>query len=504
MLELSPDKLDLDDKKTWDLICSGRTKGIFQLETPLGRSYAKKIQPRSIEELSDLITVVRPGCLEAKLEDGKTITHHYIERKHGREEVTFFHPSLEEILKPTYGMLCYQEQAIEIVKKVGGFTLEESESFRKAVGKKLADEMAKNKKLFLEKAITTGVVNEEEAVEIFSWIEKSQRYSFNKSHGVAYAMGGYVSAYLKAHYPLEFFTAWLKHSDEKMKTYQEIGDLINEAKFFDIEIQPPNLIKSENNFAIVDGKIYYGLANIKGLGKTAISKIRMAMVGHLDSWVDFLLNVGYDNYSSIKALASVGALPFKLSRTHQLFDLDIINKLSGKELAWCKLNQANDLGVMIENLAKSGVPSKIRLDKLKDLSYTYIVPPYSLTDDVDWISRTERDLLGLSLTCNQVDSRNTMQANCSCLEFSKSKQTNVVLAVTLNKVKEFTIKAGKNKGQKMCFLTISDGTAEIDGTMFGEAFGTYGSILEEGINVLVIGVRSKKDSGLIINKVIEI
>src|SRR4029079_6092383 len=126
MLNLDPDQLDLNDKETWDLICSGRTKGIFQLETPLGRSYAKKIQPRSIEELSDLITVVRPGFLEAKLEDGKTITHHYIERKHGREEVAFFHPSLEEILKPTYGMLCFQEQAIEIVKKVGGFTLEES------------------------------------------------------------------------------------------------------------------------------------------------------------------------------------------------------------------------------------------------------------------------------------------------------------------------------------------------------------------------------------------
>ena len=141
---------------------------------------ASQAKPRNIEELSDLIAIMRPGCLEAMVK-GKSLTQHYIDRKSGEESVEYFHDSLEPILKSTYGILVYQEQAILIATEIAGFDLQEADILRKAIGKKKAGVMAQVKKSFLEKSGNKGVVTREQAEEIFSWIEKSQRYSFNKS-----------------------------------------------------------------------------------------------------------------------------------------------------------------------------------------------------------------------------------------------------------------------------------------------------------------------------------
>jgi DNA polymerase-3 subunit alpha len=168
-----------NDKKTWDLFAEGKTKGVFQLESNLGKSWSKKLAPTSIEELSALIAIIRPGTLKAFV-DGKSMTQHFVDRKHGREDVTYLHPSLEEILKTTYGVLVYQEQAMRIAQKIAGFNLQEADELRKAIGKKKADLMAKVKKKFISGAKKVGTVSKEEAEEIFGWIEKSARYSFNK------------------------------------------------------------------------------------------------------------------------------------------------------------------------------------------------------------------------------------------------------------------------------------------------------------------------------------
>jgi DNA polymerase-3 subunit alpha len=174
------DNINLDCQKTWDIISSGNTKGIFQLESRLGRTIAKKLKPENMEQLSGLISVLRPGSLEG-VRDGKNITNHYIDRKNGLESVDYFHPSLEPILKDTYGEMIYQEQAMQIAKDIAGFDLKESDELRKAIGKKKADQMSLMKVKFLSGAKKLGIVSESEAEEIFGWIEKSQRYSFNKS-----------------------------------------------------------------------------------------------------------------------------------------------------------------------------------------------------------------------------------------------------------------------------------------------------------------------------------
>jgi DNA polymerase-3 subunit alpha len=172
--------INLECKKTWNLISDGNTKGVFQLESRLGQSIAKKLKPENIEQLSALISILRPGSLEA-IRDGKSVTNHYIDKKNAKESVDFFHPSLEPILNTTLGELIYQEQAIQIAKDIAGFTLSESDTLRKSIGKKDVKLMAEIKNKFLDGCRKQNIVNENDAQEIFGWIEKSQRYSFNKS-----------------------------------------------------------------------------------------------------------------------------------------------------------------------------------------------------------------------------------------------------------------------------------------------------------------------------------
>ncbi len=171
--------LNLKCPGTWKLLQDGLTQGIFQVETQLGRQWCKKILPNAINDMAAIGSLVRPGCLRA-LTNGKSMTQHYADRKNNNEEVASFHPIIDECLKDTYNLLVYQEQAIAITVKAAGFSEAEADNLRRAIGKKIASEMAKVKTMFIEKAETFKVLTKEQAEEVFGWIEQSQRYSFNK------------------------------------------------------------------------------------------------------------------------------------------------------------------------------------------------------------------------------------------------------------------------------------------------------------------------------------
>lgn len=177
-LHIDYENLRLDCPKVWEFIGTGQTKGIFQLETNLGQAWARRILPESVSEMAALGALLRPGVLRA-IVDGKSMTQHYADRKSGKEEVEAFHEALEPILRETYQILVFQEQILSIAKDIAGFTLQQGEVLRKSVGKKLPELMTKVKGEFLEGCKQTGKVNEKEASEIFEWIEKSNRYSFN-------------------------------------------------------------------------------------------------------------------------------------------------------------------------------------------------------------------------------------------------------------------------------------------------------------------------------------
>lgn len=309
--------MEYNDEKTWKLFAEGRTKGVFQLESNLGKSWSKKLAPNNIEELSALIAIIRPGTLKSML-DGKSMTQHYVDRKHGREEVTYLHSSLEDILKPTYGVLVYQEQSMRIAEKVAGFNLQEADVLRKAIGKKKADLMNEVKKSFIAGAERVGIVSKEEAEQIFGWIEKSSRYAFNKSHSVSYAVCSYWSAYYKAHNTKEFFLSYLYHAIEKQDPHQEIYELVSEAKLFDIQVATPSLKNFADKFNLKDGKIFFGIKDIKSLsGKTGDAVIAAIQSVELEkgkkitkfTWLEILLYLGEKiNSTAFKSLASVGFL----------------------------------------------------------------------------------------------------------------------------------------------------------------------------------------------------
>ena len=326
--------IPLDCSATWDLICEGNTKGVFQLESQLGRSLAKQTKPTNMEELSDLIAIMRPGCLEAMVK-GKSLTMHYIDRKHSRESEEYLHESLEPILKSTHGILVYQEQAILIATEIAGFDLQEADILRKAIGKKKADVMAKVKKTFIEKASQKGIVTKEQAEEIFSWIEKSQRYSFNKSHSVSYAYNAYMTAYCKAHFPHEFFTAYLKNAVGKPDTFWEVNELVNNAKIMDITVMPPNIINMNEEFKLIGKCPTYGLTNIKNVGSSVFKKMK----NHIEEnqinilecdWDCMLLLVApHVNKKAFESLILAGAFDlFKISRSKMQHQFNTIKELT--------------------------------------------------------------------------------------------------------------------------------------------------------------------------------
>ena len=248
--------LNLDCSRTWSLIGDGNTKGCFQLESRLGRTMAKKLKPENIEQLSALISIMRPGCLEA-IREGKSVSNHYIDRKNGLESIDYFHPSLKPILEPTYGEMIYQEQTMEIAKAIAGFDLQEADMLRKAIGKKKPEEMAKVKSKFIEGCSKSNIVNENQAEQIFGWIEKSQRYLFNKSHSVSYAINAYLSAYAKAHFPKVFFASYLRFAKDKIDPQAEIKELVQNASEMNINVNIPDIRLLNELFIIHNKEIYF-------------------------------------------------------------------------------------------------------------------------------------------------------------------------------------------------------------------------------------------------------
>ena len=519
-----------DCDKTWDLISAGRTKGVFQLESNLGKSWAKRIRPRNIEELAALIALIRPGCLKAII-DGKSMTQHYVDRKNGLEDVTYLHDSLEPTLKSTQGVLVYQEQSMQIAQVIAGFDLGQADNLRKAIGKKQAGLMSEVKESFLEGASSAGIVTNEVAEEIFGWIEKSNRYAFNKSHAVSYAICGYWSAYAKAHFPVNFYCSYLYFADGKQDTQSEIRDLVTDAKISGIDVSPPALTNMSAKFGIKNNVINFGFNDIKSVGAKHVEKLLETVASieeELDKpvtdwlWYEFLVNASHKiNTRVMTALISVGALSHcKISRNKMLYELETWQKLTDKEKEWIieRQDQWGELISALKMLAPTkklggGTFNAARSELVSDLVLLLEDPPYSLDDSPSWVSGTEKEYLGISLTYTEVDACDTSASNCTCKEFFDGKDGNIILAVQIARTNEYTIKRGRSKGQKMGFLSVEDSSGALDNiTVFSDEWKQNKGLLYEGNTVLLHGGRSdsrgKRRSqsydGFVVKKVFQI
>jgi|TARA_B100000085_G_scaffold285296_1_gene320847 DNA polymerase III alpha subunit len=507
--------LPLHCERTWDMICEGNTKGVFQLESQLGQSKAKEVKPRSIEELSDLIAIIRPGCGDA-IVDGKSLTQHYIDRKAGRDDVKYFDPRLKPILEPTYGILVYQEQAMQIAQLVANFSLGQADNLRKAIGKKNVDLMAKVKKEFLEGAIAQGNFTEKDAEEIFSWIEKSQKYSFNKSHSVSYALNGYQTAYAKAHFPRAFFTSYLRHADGKPKPFEEINELVNNARLMDIDVQPPSIVNMNSNFCLVNKLPTFGLVNVKSVGMSVFKQIDAVVKQNSYNvsdmgWDKFLMKVGrYIKSNSFESMIRAGVFDcYKKQRNKMLYDFNIYKELKDFDKDYltktkCKtfVEALEDLIPYIKKTKRATVHTERHIEQVRGSISALKSPPYELIDRPAWRAKQERDLLGVEITCSEVDEYDTTDGNCSCREYVKGFESNyIAIAAQISDIREWKIRGGKHKGEKMAFLKISDSSCSLDNvTVFSEDWQKLKSKIVIGKILLLRGNRDKNRGSFLVKQ----
>jgi len=263
-VEVPIDNLPLDDAKTYDLLNKGLTVGVFQLESGGMRDLCRKFQIGSVEHITALIALYRPGPMD--------LIPEFIKRRHGEVKIEYEHPLLESISSETYGILVYQEQVMQAAQVLAGYTLGGADLLRRAMGKKKVEEMQKQRETFVKGAAERNKIPAAQANQIFDLLEKFAGYGFNKSHAAAYAIVSYQTAYLKANYPVEFLSAMLTND---MNDTAKLSILINEARAFDIQVLAPDINESQVVFAPAQNGtvIRFGLAAVKGLGEIAVQSI---------------------------------------------------------------------------------------------------------------------------------------------------------------------------------------------------------------------------------------
>lgn len=507
----------------WDMFCSGNTKGVFQLETHTGKGISKKLAPRNIDELAALIALMRPGSANS-IVDGKSMTQHYIDRKHGTEEVKSIHTELDDILYDTFQVLVFQEQSINIAIKIAGFSPTEADALRKSIGTKDPALMSTVEQLFIAGCRKVGLVNDIEAQNIFNMIRESQKYSFNAAHSYEYAELGIWTMWPKLHLPIHFFASWLYHAEEKMKPKLEIAQLVNNAKQMGIDIYPPQLSTvfygDYGQFAMSKKGVHFGINNVKGIGINHTNKF----IEHIKNieratnkeitkftWEEFLVLVADETTKTVmNNLIMVGFFNhLRQDRRKLLYDYNIWSEINDREKQWFKKqNLTNSTlkglldGYKSESKQHGGPFNDKRRAKISELYDILVSPPYPLEDTPLEIATSESELLGTTLTCTKRDSVNPVNGNCTCQEYLGGKTGKLVLVVEIISILRNNIKRGKNAGRKMATLTIEDQTGILDNVMcFSDTYDNYRHELYEGNVVIIEGYKSKTDGNLIISSI---
>lgn len=325
-IEFDIDRIPLDDKPTYDMLIKGDTDGVFQLESSGMKKLVKDLKPDVFEDLGALVALFRPGPLQAGMVDD------FVERKHGRKEITYPHPSLVPVLKDTYGTIVYQEQIMQVFQVLADYTLGQADMVRRMMGKKKLDEMAQQKGKFVEGAARHGM-SSKDATALFEQIEKFAEYCFNRSHSAAYAFVAYQTAYLKCHYPIEYLASLLTSvsgDQEKTQLY------IEEAQKNGIKVMPPDINKSYAEFTPDGNDIRFGLASIKQVGEGVVESIIQEREenGDFTSIYDFCKRADSKccNKKTLEGLIKAGAFAnIEKSRKQLMDNIEYITATASKE-----------------------------------------------------------------------------------------------------------------------------------------------------------------------------
>lgn len=498
-IQLSRESMPLDDPATWAMLAQGFTIGIFQIEKQLGRTWSKNLQPMNIDELSDLISIIRPGPMES----GMHTSYRSVKMK--GEDAVYIHPSLEAIMGRTYSALLYQEQVIEICRQLAGMSLIDADNVRKAMGKKKPEEMKKWLEVFVN-GCTANNIDLLTAQEIWGYIEKFAGYGFNKSHGVGYALLAYETAYLKANYTTEFLCAKLRHAESHPDKFEQMSALVYDAKLFNIEVVPPRISVGNKDFAVVnDTHIAFGLSALKGVGKNAVSELsKIVKTNKTFDEILWAVVSGNTKVSSavMTALIRGGAFDdqeehrveaearFKLLENMTTIELETIKALGVHQEGkpdWIRIVRAlsdEEKSITIKEKYKVKIPNIRRRASLREALQEF--DGRELFDTKAQRIAWEQFYLGISLSGSEAD---IYKSKDKCVDLVKNSfpDMSFEIAVCIDLVRQITTK----KGDPMAFLTARDNTYQMDNiVVFPRVFEQSKKLLEEGS---VVKVRGKVD-----------
>ncbi|WP_288463399.1 DNA polymerase III subunit alpha, partial [uncultured Pseudomonas sp.] len=487
---LNIDFIPLDDKPTYALLQKAETTAVFQLESRGMKELIKKLKPDCLEDLIALVALFRPGPLQSGMVDD------FINRKHGRAELAYPHPDyqydgLQPVLAPTYGIILYQEQVMQIAQVMGGYTLGQADMLRRAMGKKKPEEMAKQRGGFIEGCANNGI-DADLAGNIFDLVEKFAGYGFNKSHSAAYGLVSYQTAWLKTHYPAPFMAAVLSAD---MHNTDKVVILIEECRHMKLRIDTPDVNISEFKFTVNDGgRIVYGLGAIKGVGEGPVEAIVEARAeGPFKDLFDFCARVDLKriNKRTLEALIRSGALDRLGPHYH--------DELKAYQ-ATIDQNRAVLLAAMEEAIASAEQTARSHNSGHVDLFGGVFAEPeadvyanHRRARELNLKERLrgEKETLGLYLTGHPIEEYEgevRRLARQRIVDLKPSRETQTVAGLIVN------LRVMKNKrGDKMGFVTLDDRSGRIEASLFAEAFNAAQALLQTDALVIVEGEVSQDD-----------
>jgi DNA polymerase-3 subunit alpha len=492
---VDPYTFPLDDKEAFALLCRGETKGVFQLESGGIRDLLQRMKPDHFRDIIATNALYRPGPLEGGMVED------YIQVKHGRKKPVYEHAVMEEVLAETHGVMVYQEQVMRILNRLGGIALANAYSCIKAISKKKLESIAKFREEFIAGAGEKGMAKKT-AEEVFSLIEKFAGYGFNKSHSTAYALIAYMTAYLKAHYKVEFMAALLSSDipGRNFKSKDSLVEHIEDSQRMEITVLPPDINRSEEEFAVVNGKIAFALSAIKGCGGAAAAAIVKARKkeGPFRSLFDFCerLDPGSVNRGAIESLVKAGA-----------FD-----SLGGHRAQWFAcIDRALQAGSAAAADRRSGQMGLFGDDEeetadavARDLP---IVPPWDPRESL----AKEKEVLGYYLTSHPLaEHQQKLQAYCSHTTTQAAllkNRTEVMLGGMIAAIKHSHTKNPKpGAPSKYAMFDLEDTDGMMRCICWPEQFAQFGKLIEADAICVLRGAIDKREgseeANFIVNEVI--
>lgn len=466
-IKIEIDDIDFEDEKTFDLISSGNTLAVFQFESQGMQEYLRQLKPKNLEELTAMNALYRPGPMDNIPE--------FIDRKFGKKPITYLHPIMERSLKNTYGIIVYQEQVMQLVRDIAGFSLGQADLLRRAMGKKKKSVMDEQKPGFVKGAAKNNI-NEKLALEIFDLIYKFADYGFNKSHSLAYSYLAYQTAWLKAHYPAEFLAA---NMSAEINDQDKIVALIDEAKKFEIRVLPPDINRSLATFNAVDNTIFFGMAAIKNVGIQAVESIvRARETEPILSFFDLTARVDTRliNRRALEALIYAGAFSsLKNSNRAALFQ---------------SIDSALEYGKAMQDSSTSGMDSLFGSDvKIR------IVEP-AVPEIPEWPEKLrlerEKEVLNFYVSGHPLTRYSPHVNSFATLKLGDKESSLIGKEVRVCGMVTEVRKRLDKKNQTIAFIKLEDLTGKGECIFWSDSFSRYQNILVEEAVVMCIG---KSESG---------